>query len=129
MSISCLSRLYLSPIYLPYVSSCLSPLSLFLRQREEKHGAERHGSNMEQRNRGETWSRETTGEKHGAEKRQGRNMEQRDRGETWSRQIPEDSSPSCSSSQPQLVDNYFVTNSFFLKETEFAAKSNTPSCD
>ena len=79
--------------------------------------------------RGGTWGRET-GEKHGAG-RQGRNMGQKDRGETWGRETSEDSSPSpsCSSSQPQLVDNYFAKNSFFLKEAEFAAKSNTPSRD
>ena len=96
-------------------SSCLSPLCLFLRQTEEEHGAEKQGRNMGQRNRGETWGRET-GEKHEAE-RQGRNMRQRDRGETWGRETSEDSSPSpsCSSSQPQLVDNYFATNSFFSK--------------
>ena len=27
----------------------------------------------------------------------------------------------------KLVDHYFVANSFFLKEIEFAVKSNTPS--
>ena len=50
MSLSYLSRLYLSPmslaVFLPYVFPCLSPRCLFLRQTEEKHGAERQGRNM-----------------------------------------------------------------------------------
>ena len=69
--------------------------------------------------------------KRGAGKRGDREGQERERRERQKerRETSEDSSPSffCSSSYLQLVDNYFAANSFFLKETELAAQSNSPS--
>ena len=63
-----LSRLCLSPISFPYLSPLCLSLSL-------------SPMSLPETDRGGTWGRET-GEKHGAE-RQGRNMGQRNRGKTW----------------------------------------------
>ena len=93
---------------------------------------------MGQGGRRETWDRET-GEKHGAERR-GRNMGQRDVGETWGRETGEKHGVERHQRTPHphplapphnlnLSTTILSQNLFSLKETEFAAKSNTPSRD
>ena len=101
-----------SPQSLPSLSSlCLSPA----------------------RDKGKRYRKET-GEKEGKEIKE--RERERERGERWGegeekqgREGSEGSSSSlsCSSAYLQFVNNYFAASSFFLKETEFAAKSNTPS--
>ena len=70
---------------------------------------------------------------NGAREAKERQRRERDKGEIdieerQGRMASEDSSclPSCSS-HLQLANNYFAANSFFLKGTKFASKSNTPS--
>ena len=95
------------------------------REAGKRERQEREGSRKE-RGQEREWQKE--GERKIGE-RDGETGEERRETDREGRETSEDSSSSffCSSSHLQPVDNYIAANSFFLKETELAAQSNSPS--